>query len=299
MLRVTCILLFILSSFLSNGQRVFEKSDTLNNKRFIGITTSITTIWAGSMIGLSQVWYKDIPKSKFHFFNDNNEWLQMDKAGHFYTAYKINQLTTNMHLWAGIKKKNSLIIGTGISIGYQTTFEILDAYSKDWGFSWGDVASNTLGSLSYLGQELVWDEERIIPKFSSFPTSYSSIRPTVLGSNFAESFLKDYNGQTYWLSFSPGTFFKNSKIPKWACLSFGYSIDEKLVGDQPIYTDNLTGITYQEKREFLFSLDIDFSRLPIKKPWLRAIVKQFNYLKIPFPSLIVRGYQLTGSWTGW
>lgn len=156
-----------------------------------------------------------------------------------------------------------------------------------------------MGSLSYLGQELVWGEERIIPKFSAFPTEYAKIRPAVLGSNFAESFLKDYNGQTYWLSFSPGTFFKNSKIPKWACISFGYSVDAKLVGDSETYFDVATGTTYNAKREFLLSLDIDFSRLPIKKPWLKAIVKQFNYLKLPFPSLIVRGDQLVGSWSGW
>ncbi|MBL1278799.1 MAG: DUF2279 domain-containing protein [Fluviicola sp.] len=299
MIRVIPVLLLFLFASQANAQRLFSPSDSLNKKRAIIVSSSITTVWAGSMIGLSQLWYKDIPKSKFHFFNDNKEWLQMDKAGHFYAAHKINQLTSDLFKWSGVNDKTSLFIGTGISIGYQTTFEFFDAYSKDWGFSWGDVAANTLGSLSYLGQELVWGEERIIPKFSAFPTEYAKIRPAVLGSNFAESFLKDYNGQTYWLSFSPGTFFKNSKIPKWACISFGYSVDAKLVGDSETYFDVATGTTYNAKREFLLSLDIDFSRLPIKKPWLKAIVKQFNYLKLPFPSLIVRGDQLVGSWSGW
>ena len=27
------------------------------------------------------------PKSKFHFINDNREWLQMDKFGHAMTSY--------------------------------------------------------------------------------------------------------------------------------------------------------------------------------------------------------------------
>tara|TARA_R110002072_G_scaffold929_3_gene7470 strand:- start:8637 stop:9536 length:900 start_codon:yes stop_codon:yes gene_type:complete len=296
----TIFLFFLIGSTHSTFcQQLFLPSDSLNNKRVIAITSSVSTVWASSIIGLSQIWYKDIPKSKFQFFNDNKEWLQMDKVGHFYTAYKINKLTSDLYRWSGVSKKTSLIIGTGISVGYQSTFEILDGYSKNWGFSWGDVGANTLGSLSFLGQELAWGEERIIPKFSALPTKYASIRPAVLGRNFTESLLKDYNGQTYWLSFSPGTFFKNSKIPKWACLSIGYSVDAKLIGNKSSYTDVVSGITYNEKREFLLSLDIDFSRLPIKRPWLKAIVKQFNYLKIPFPSLMLRGDQLVGSWSGY
>ena len=299
MLRMFPFLFFVGFCFIVHGQRWAEHSDTLNKSRLIEVTTGITATWTGSMIGLSEIWYKKVAKSKFHFFNDNNEWLQMDKIGHFYTAYKINQLTSDFYKWSGVKEKTSLLIGTGISIGYQTTFEFFDAYSKDWGFSWGDIAANTIGSLSFLGQNLVWQEERIIPKFSSFPTNFAPIRPNVLGSNFIESLLKDYNGQTYWLSFSPGTFFKQSKIPKWACISFGYSIHEKIVGDKSSFTDLNTGIAYHQKREFLISLDIDFSRLPIRRPWLKMIVKQFNYLKIPFPSLVLRGNQILGSWSGY
>lgn len=298
MIKASLLTLLIIVCNYVHSQAFFEASEELNKNRLIGITTGVTAAWTGSMIGLSELWYKDIPKSSFHSFDDNNQWLQMDKVGHFYTAHKINQLTTDMYIWSGLQKKKSLFIGTFVSVGYQTTLEFFDGHSKDWGFSWGDIGANTLGSISYLSQELIWDEERIIPKFSSLPSKFSSVRPSVLGNNFAESFFKDYNGQTYWLSFSPGTFFKNSNIPKWACLSLGYSVHEKLVGDQSDFLDASTNIIYSEKREFLLSLDIDFSRLPIKKPWLKMIVKQFNYLKIPFPALVYRGNQLLGSWTG-
>lgn len=299
MIRFFAFVILMLVSTFSWGQHFFVPSDTLHKGRTIGVSTGIATVWAGSMIGLSQVWYKDIPKSKFHSFDDANEWMQMDKAGHFYAAYKINQLTSDLFTWSGVSKKKALWIGTGVGLGYQTTFEIFDGYSQEWGFSWSDMAANTLGSFSYLGQQLLWDEERIIPKFSTYPTEFASVRPSVLGSTFGESFLKDYNGQSYWLSFSPGTFFKNSRIPKWACISVGYSVHEKLVGDQDQYTDPSTGLNYSAKREIKLSLDIDFSKLPIKKPWLKAVVKQFNYLKIPFPTVIYRGGNFVGSWTGW
>lgn len=219
----------------------------------------------------------------------------MDKVGHFYIAHKISQFCRDKYVWSGLDNQTSTWIGAGISVGYQTTFEFFDAYSAEWGFSWSDVAANTLGTISYTAQSLVWEEERIIPKFSYSPTEFASIRPEVLGSSFAESLLKDYNGQTYWLSFSPGTFFKDSPIPEWACVSIGYSAHAKLKGDQESFTDVSTGITYQAQREFLLSLDIDFSRLPIKRPWLKAIVKQFNYVKIPFPALRLRGGEFGGS----
>ena len=62
-------------------------------------------------------------------------------------------------------------------------------------------------------------------------------------------------------------------------------MDGKIVGDeeiafhldQPIYA----------KREFLFSLDVDFSRIPTKRRWQHVLLKQLNYLKIPFPTLIL------------
>lgn len=266
----------------------FEKSPAPNKGRIIGVSSSVGSVWAGSMIALQTIWYADGSSGSFQFFDDSRNWLQMDKVGHVYTAYQLNRLTGDLYQWSGVNQKTSTWIGFGVSMGYQTTLEILDGFSGEWGWSWADFGSNTFGSSIYAAQELIWKEQRILPKFSYSPSPFASVRPSVLGSSFSESLLKDYNGQTYWLSLSPASFFKNSRIPKWACISFGYSIHEKLVGSEAIYIDPVTNITYNEQREFLFSLDIDFSQIPIKRPWLKAVVKQFNYLKIPFPALVLR-----------
>ena len=132
-------------------------------------------------------------------------------------------------------------------------------------------------------------------KFSYSHSPYAVHRPKTLGSTFPERLLKDYNGQTYWLSFTPATFFENTKFPKWLCLSVGYGVDAKLHGIDNKFT-TIDGETFTAKRQMLLSLDIDFSKLPIKKPWLKAIVKQFNYLKLPFPTLILTGNEWTGKW---
>lgn len=296
MYRLLLFLVLYSSSFDLEAQNsFFSNADSLNKGRLIGVSSGVASAWGGSIIGLSQVWYDGVQKTNWHTFDDSKNWLQMDKVGHFYTAHKINQLTSDLFMWSGLERKKAVWIGTGISLGYQTTLEMFDAYSLEWGFSWSDMAANAIGSASYLSQQLIWQEERIIPKFSYSPTKFASIRPEVLGSSFAESLLKDYNGQTYWISFSPGTFFKKSKIPKWACLSLGYSVNQKLVGSESEYIDLNTGNIYKEQREYLLSLDIDFSKIQVKRPWVKTLLKQFNYLKVPFPSLILRDGKLDGS----
>lgn len=302
MIRRICVFIFILLSIQLNGQtRFFENSDSTHRGRTMAITSGISTVWAGSIIGLSQVWYNDVNKTSFHFFDDSKNWLQMDKAGHVYAANKISNLTGDLFRWSGMKNKPAAWTGFGVGIGYQLSFELLDAHSSEWGFSWSDMGANVLGSSVYLAQQLTWEEQRILLKFSAHSTEYAQYRPEVLGSSFGERLLKDYNGQTYWLSASPGTFMKNGGFPKWLCFSVGYSVDEKLVGDQEqyIYFSDSSPNSIKEfnsKRELLFSLDIDFSQFDIKRPWLRAIVKQFNYLKLPFPALIITGNKVGGSW---
>lgn len=263
--------------------------------RTIGVSTGIGAVWAGSMIGLHGIWYKGMERSKWHTFDDSREWLQMDKAGHVYTANKISGLTYDLYRWAGWQNKSAAWMGFGVSMGYLFTLESLDATGKEWGFSWSDMGANTLGSGLFLAQQLIWKEQRFVLKFSYSHSPYAQHRPKTLGSTFPERLLKDYNGQTYWLSFTPATFFENTKFPKWLCLSVGYGVDAKLNGIANEFT-TIDGETFTAKRQMLLSLDIDFSKLPIKKPWLKAIVKQFNYLKLPFPTLILTGNEWTGKW---
>ena len=283
-------LVFLLWSFYfglstSYAQSTFFKpSDSLNNKRNLAINISSAGIWSSSLIMLDKAWYKDYPQSKFHFFNDNSEWLQMDKCGHAFTAYQISKSLTSLYRWTGMKNKKAVILGTSIAIAYQTSIECLDGISTEWGFSVGDELANVSGGLLFGIQQYFWNQQYILFKQSYSPSPYAALRPNVLGSNVAERYLKDYNGQTYWLSFAPNAILKSSKIPNWLLLSFGYSIDAKLVGDKNTYTTS-NNITYKASREFLLSFDIDLSKLPIKRKWIKDILRPFNAIKIPLPTL--------------
>ncbi len=278
---------FLFSNFTIHAQ-FYVKADSLNKKRVLATTFLNAGIWSSSNIALSKIWYSDYEKTAFHSFNDSKNWLQMDKVGHFYSTYHFSEQVSKSYRWAGVNDKTSAVIGSSVAFGYQFSIEMLDGRSSGWGFSWSDLGANTLGSALYLGQELAFKKQVFKLKFSYFPSEYAQYRPNVLGSTFSEKLLKDYNAQTYWLSFSPVFYLKETKFPKWINLALGYSVDQKLMGDLETYT-TIDGLkSFNSKREFILSLDIDVKNLPIKKQWLKSLLAPFNSIKIPFPALVLR-----------
>jgi Predicted periplasmic lipoprotein (DUF2279) len=104
---------------------------------------------------LNQLWYADYPKSDFHFINDNNEWLQIDKLGHLFSAYHLGSVSSNTLVWSGISKKNQIIYGATFGFAFLTAVEVLDGYSSEWGASIGDVTANASGTCFLISQELL------------------------------------------------------------------------------------------------------------------------------------------------
>lgn len=287
MKKIICIFLILTATF-GRAQSFFEPADSLNKKRTIGVSILTGGTWVGTIAGLNFVWYKDFNKSKFHAFDDGHEWCQMDKVGHAATAWYFSRLTGGLYNWAGVDRKKSSLIAAGFSFGYMATFEILDGFSADWGFSFWDIGANTAGALSYWGQEFAWQEQKFKFKFSVHTSGLALYRPNVLGADFASRTLKDYNGQTYWLSFNPVTIIKpDSRLPKWLNISFGYSVQDQLIGDGStyVYYDGSTQLNFTPYRQFFLSLDIDFEDLPVKNKFLKAILKGINVFKMPFPAL--------------
>lgn len=282
------VMIFLFPFWIGSQEQALPENDVFSRKKVIVTSVAIGGTWTGSMIGLYQMWYKNETKGKFTFEDDSHLWLQMDKAGHAYTSWMIGQFTGNLYKSSGLNNTQSALLGGAIGLGYQTTFEIFDGYSQGYGFSWSDMAANTAGSLLYTGQQLAFKDQPLKLKFSYSPSPYAVYRPEVLGNSTLSRLFKDYNGQTYWISFSPTSFIPNSKIPKWLCFSFGYSADQKLKGDQNFYTTTLTTgetLKFNARREYLISLDIDLSKLPVRKVWLKKTLEQLNLIKIPLPTL--------------
>jgi hypothetical protein len=273
--------------------------DTLNSKkRKIVLLNTSGVVTAGSLVYLHQAWYKNYNTGKFHFFNDNDEWMQMDKAGHAFTTYQTGRLMMEAFDWAGFNKKQKLWSGT-LGFGYMSAIEVMDGFSRGWGFSWGDKAANLIGTGLAIGQEALWSDQRIGIKFSYSESGIAKYNPGLLGENFATRILKDYNGQTYWLTINPISFVKSdSKFPNWINLAFGYSAYGMLGGSYnhfTVQTNDGTVLRFDRERRFYFSLDLDLKKIPCKNKTLKGILSALNMIKIPFPTLQfskngIRGY---------
>jgi hypothetical protein len=301
----------ILSLFISS-HCVFAQTDSLPQQsgyathdiyksRKIVLASSSAALTIGSLFYLNQAWYQDYNTGKFHFFNDNAEWLQMDKAGHVFTNYQMSRLMMGGFKWAGFNKTQTLFIGGTIGLGYMTAIEIMDGYSEGWGFSWGDMGANVLGTGLAISQQAFWKQQRIQLKFSYSQSGLAQYNPELLGENFYTQILKDYNGQTYWLSINPTSFIKReNKFPKWLSIAFGYSAYGMLGGNYNGFTvQNTDGtvLRYDRERRYYVSLDVDLTRIPVKSKFLKGLFSAINIIKFPAPALQfsnrgTRGYLL-------
>ncbi|AXY74849.1 DUF2279 domain-containing protein [Paraflavitalea soli] len=251
-------------------------------------------LWGGSYIALNKAWYADYPKESFHFFNDNSEWQQMDKAGHVWTAYQMSRASGALWKWAGFSASRSAWLGGISGVAYQSIIEIQDGFSSEWGFSWGDMAANITGSALYTTQELLWHEQRLQVKLSYWPYDYNSPdlkarRDQLFGKSIQERILKDYNSQTYWLSANIHAFFPDTRLPKWLNLAVGYSAEGMLGGNENKWVDK-GGIAHNRPdiartRHFYLSPDIDLTRIRTKSKFLRSAFFILNMIKIPAPTL--------------
>jgi hypothetical protein len=281
------VFIFLLGTLFSYSQSAvnsfLKPSDSLNKPRKNGIYLGESIVLGTTLIGLNQIWYADYPQSNFHFINDNDQWLQMDKLGHVYSSYHLGRAGAELLQWSGASQKEQLLYGSTLGFGFLTIVEVFDGFSQEWGASTGDIIANATGTALYVSQELLWKEQRITPKFSFHQTKFASQNPESLGKSLSEQILKDYNGQTYWLSFNIHSFTKDKFFPKWLNLAIGYGGDGMLYGKNAEAIQN--NIFQTQIRQYYLSLDLDLAKIHTKSHFLKTLFSIFNTLKIPAPTL--------------
>jgi uncharacterized protein YfiM (DUF2279 family) len=253
-----------------------------NKKRLAVVLVGGGALYAGSLVVLNDIWYKEQGKSSFHFYNDNNQWNQVDKAGHFYTAYQLSSVGKQLFRWTNMSEKKSAIWGSVMSQALMIPIEVLDGHSVEYGFSWGDIVANLLGTGVFLSQELTMGKQKVKPKFSVHTTPYAALRPEVLGESLSEQLLKDYNGHTYWLSFDLYALSgENAKVPKVLNLAVGYGAEEMVYGTES--GNNSNG--YSSYRQFYLGLDLDLSHIKTRNKLLKSLLFVADMVKLPAPAL--------------
>lgn len=272
----SCVLLILFILFSS--LKAQEARDTIPVKKValyggIGYAVGLTT--------LSAAWYGENGFDKFKFFNDNAEWNQVDKFGHAFSTYQITNIGYNVLKRTELNDREAVFWAAGISFAMFIPIEILDGFSPDYGFSWGDIAANAIGSGLFLGEHLLWKEQRIKMKFSFHQTEYAAYRPEILGKNYLQQMLKDYNGQTYWFSFDIHAFAKQSKFPKWLNLAAGYGANGMVYAREE--ENNANG--FESYRQYFLGIDFDLSYIKTNKKWLKTVLFFADMIKWPAPAI--------------
>ena len=278
----------IKAQFITN----FANNDTVLNRgkiKLIGF--GLGAGYVSSTTALSILWYDSL--AGFRFFNDNDEWQQIDKIGHMAVAFHESRLSIDLLKWAGVEHKKAVLIGGLGGFIFQTPIEILDGFSPSYGASWGDIIANTTGAGLAITQELLWNDIYIQPKYSFHRTPFAEMRPNTLGNGLNEELLKDYNGQTLWLS---GNIYpllsKESSFPKWINMAVGYGAYNMLYGSP---NDNQKN-GYTAYRQWYLSPDIDLTKIPTNKKGLKSILYVLNVIKIPLPAV---GYDTINGFKGY
>jgi len=275
-MRIILICIIFFSNFL------FSQTDSNlilvnNDHKLRNIIIFEASTYSLAIVGFNELWYKNYEKSRFHFINDNASWLQMDKMGHLATSYYSGVVGIKAYKWTGLNSNKAIWIGGLSGTFFNTTIEILDGFSANWGASVGDLVANSLGSMLAISQELYWKDQRIQIRYSYSRSDISKNNTDLFGDSFIQRSLKDYNGQTYWLSCNVNSFLNANYIPKWLNFAVGHSASGMLAGSNKT-NDN-------RERQLLLSFDIDLSRLEFDNKFLNTLIHTFGFIKIPLPTL--------------
>ncbi len=320
MLKQFFLLFFCCAALNGSAQGLLslQPADTLHPGRFRLALGAGILGYGGAMLGLQQAWYAGYPTGPFHFFNDAGEWNQMDKMGHWLMSYNESRWVYGGARWTGLKPRTAAWLGFAGGQLIQTSFEVLDGFSSQWGFSWSDIGFNLLGSGMFLAQQLGWGEQRVMMKMSAWPVSYpgdpiypvapaGSMQWTTLrqradalyGTGPMSLFLKNYNTLVVWASVNPRSLLpeRAAWLPRWLNIAVGMGADNLFAGygyewqadkdcsGPDCVRYRVDAGAYPRTRQFFLSPDVDLTRLGVRNRFLRTLLSAANILKFPAPAL--------------
>ena len=306
-----------LSADVAQAQSVTPEKTRLNKGAVITLATE-GVILTSVLSSLYSSWYSGSETGGFHFYNDNKEWLQMDKFGHANTCYNLANVGYEALSMTGLDERRSIIYGAPLGLALMTAVEVFDGLSANWGFSWGDMTANLFGAGLFVGQQALWHEQRIALKYSYHNSGCSKYnvsnrltmeRDYIMGEDWFDRLYEDYSGITVWLACDVKSMFMNerSRYPSWLGWAIGYGA-EGMTGEYNNFepagksgTDDKWGRGWEyapgqlaymsndaRQRRLFVAPDIDLSRIPCKNKNLKHILRVLSAIKIPTPTLEYR-----------
>ena len=268
--------------------RTYSDVDYLRLSSMLGVMAVTNTV---AYMYQRKVWYTQ-ETTVFHsldFMTDWNKYQQMDKFGHFTDAYFTSDLSAKIYRWSGISGEGSVYYGALTGWLWMLEIEISDAFMAEWGFSWGDMAANTAGSLFFILQQFNYDAlGGIQPKFSWHKSqAWKDMRYH----KDPQALIEDYEGMTFWLTVNPYHYIPESwksNYSNWlAPLGLAFGVSAKDIGWFP----------WGGYKEYSIGLDLDLRKLPIwgDSGLMKFIVSEVNFIRLPMPTI---RFTPQGTWVG-
>jgi hypothetical protein len=283
-IRPFLFLIPLFAAFASPAQLTQPGEQDRPARKWI-LPVSASAVAAGSLVGLNELWYAQYERTSLRSFNDNSEWLQMDKIGHGFTCYQVSYGLYDAAIGLNYSHRSSMCASALSTLGYMTVIELLDGHSEGWGFSWGDMAANAGGVSLFAAQQIGWKEQRVQLKFSYSHSEFATVNPSLLGRNFQQRLIKDYNAQTHWCSANISRFLaSDADFPKWLNIAFGYGATGMT---RAVMNENDVN-NFRRAREYYFSFDADLNRVQWPRKWMKKVARVISFIKLPAPTLEVQ-----------
>lgn len=240
--------------------------------------TIVGGVLGATVVGLHiyqrNAWWQD-QRTSFHFQDDPDYALNVDKAGHFYGGAFGSFLGQKSLEWSGASRETAVWGGFAMGALFELYVEFEDGFARDWGFSPGDAYADVIGAAWPVVQYYVPAASHLQPKFSYFPSK--AFRDGIHKGNAID----DYEGQTYWMGIHVHGLLPRawqSYWPEWLGLAVGVS-----VRNMPHFDQEHTTST---ERNLILALDYDMTKIIPGDSWLlNALKEALNYIHFPAPAI--------------
>lgn len=299
LLRASSLMLLLAAAEGARAQDSIPAADSAGIARGTAVKAAALTsaYYAGSLFLMGKTWYRGREVVPFHFYDDTRAYHQVDKLGHAFGAYVYSYAGYHWLLRTGLNRTEALLFGATLGLVLQTPVEIMDGIHEGYGFSWGDMAANALGSGIVAGQALVFEDQVVKYKFSYRPSRYADLANGYLGTTPLERALEDYNGHTYWISVPIGRLIPQQRIPRWLNLALGYGADGMIGEFENLRAyDGVAIPEVRRHRQFVLSLDVDWTRIETDSRVLRTVLAGLTFVKLPLPAMELDS---EGRWRAW
>ena len=241
----------------------------------VGVASTVLIAYGAAYWLVFQKGWWDEQGSDFHFENDFDYALNLDKFGHFASGVMMGESFYEGYRWAGISEFYSYLFAGFSAMATHIAIDVKDGYSPEWGFSIFDVLSGTLGGFLPMAERYIPVFKYVDLKWSYWINTKAYYRQSKTG-----VFTDDYCNQTFWASFKVYRMLPKAAreyYPSWLAIAAGLSIDEGVfLHDKNItpHREDANGIT-TSSRPMLLQLRGTPFLMTVK----RFTVREFSIIK--------------------